>query len=303
MTEHDVETLAAEGRALSRAQAEALVRSADLTAIGVLGETARKARTGDVVTLGRVAVVEGEPAAGGFGMAGEVRLIGLPGSSDDARRRVQAAVRMAGATPVTGFSLADLLATSNGDLTALSSLARALAAEGLAAVAEVPVDRFDSGSALTGAIEAVRDAGLGVWRATVDRAAFGARLGLIERLVSVQEATHTFRAFAPLPRLDPADEPSTGYDDVRTIALARLMTGDLPVIQVDWPLYGPKLAQVAITFGAGDVDGIAPTDAEGTGSRRAARADIERQIRAASAVPVERNGRYERTGAVAAGGS
>ena len=51
MTEHDVETLAAEGRALSRAQAEALVRSADLIAIGVLGETARKARTGDVVPV------------------------------------------------------------------------------------------------------------------------------------------------------------------------------------------------------------------------------------------------------------
>jgi aminodeoxyfutalosine synthase len=119
------------------------------------------------------------------------------------------------------------------------------------------------------------------------------RLDLIDRVARLQEAAGDVRAFAPLPRVDPLDEPSTGFDDARTVAAARLML-DGPVIQVDWPLYGPKLAQVAVIFGAGDIDGVAAVDDAALGPRRAARADIERQIRAASGTPVERNGRYER---------
>jgi aminodeoxyfutalosine synthase len=140
----------------------------------------------------------------------------------------------------------------------------------------------------------VRSGGLGAWRFTVRRAAIGARLDLIERVAAVQRMAGDVRAFAPLPRVDPVDEPSTGYDDVRTVAVARVMAIDVPVIQVDWPLYGPKLAQVAITFGAGDIDGVAPVDDPSLGPRRAARAEIERQIRAAGAVPAERTARYER---------
>jgi aminodeoxyfutalosine synthase len=77
------------------------------------------------------------------------------------------------------------------------------------------------------------------------------------------------------------------------VAVARLVCRDIPSIQVDWPLYGPKLAQVAITYGADDIDGVAPVDDPAAGPRRAAREDIERHIRAAFAQPAERNGRYE----------
>jgi 2-iminoacetate synthase ThiH len=52
------------------------------------------------------------------------------------------------------------------------------------------------------------------------------------------------------------------------MALARLMCRSIPFIQVDWPLYGPKLAQVAIAYGANDIDGIAALT-----SRHSARAD------------------------------
>jgi aminodeoxyfutalosine synthase len=109
----------------------------------------------------------------------------------------------------------------------------------------------------------------------------------------MQAATGAARAFAPLPRREPADLPSTGYDDVRTVAMARLVCVAIPFIQVDWPLYGPKLAQVAIAFGANDIDGIAPVDAPDLGPRRAPVEDISRQIRAASGTPLERDGRYE----------
>jgi aminodeoxyfutalosine synthase len=77
------------------------------------------------------------------------------------------------------------------------------------------------------------------------------------------------------------------------VAIARLRAVDIPSIQVDWPLHGPKLAQVAITFGANDIDGVGAVDVEQLGRRRAPREDIERQIRAAAAVPAERDGRYE----------
>jgi aminodeoxyfutalosine synthase len=290
----DLEAVVAGGQPLTRAQAEGLLASADLIGVGMIGETARKARSGNLVTFGRVAVVDNDLHSVEIGDAGELRLVGRPESTDDARKRTRAASDRAGEIPLTGFSLSDLASLAGGDMTRLTDLARALADDGLVAVSEIPADGFDSAAALIDAVEAVGRAGLGAWRVTVNRAPLAGRLDLIERVIAVQRVTHAVRAFAPLPRLDPPDEPSTGYDDVRTVALARAMAVEIPVIQVDWPLYGPKLAQVAIAFGAGDIDGVAPTDATGQGPRRAAKADIERQIRAASAVPAERNGRYER---------
>ena len=73
--------------------------------------------------------------------------------------------------------------------------------------------------------------------------------------------------------------------------MARLLT---PVdhIQVDWLRYGPKLAQVALTFGADDVDGVSPADEVAEGRRRAPLEEIRRNIRAASAEPVERDARF-----------
>jgi aminodeoxyfutalosine synthase len=99
-----------------------------------------------------------------------------------------------------------------------------------------------------------------------------------------------------LPRFDPVDTPSTGYDDVKTIALARLRCPASLLIQVDWPLYGPKLAQVALAYGAGDVDGVAAVDRSNLGPRRSPAEDIARQIRAAGGTPVERDGRFGRRG-------
>jgi aminodeoxyfutalosine synthase len=138
----------------------------------------------------------------------------------------------------------------------------------------------------------VTGAGLGVWRFTVDRASLADRLALIDRVVDVQRETGAARAFAPLPRLDPVETPSTGYDDVKTIAAARLRCPASLVVQVDWPLYGPKLAQVALAYGAGDIDGVAAVDTLGLGHRRSPAEDIARQIRAAGGRAVERSGRF-----------
>jgi aminodeoxyfutalosine synthase len=197
---------------------------------------------------------------------------------------------------LTGFSLADLLDLAGHDHLVLAEMAGALRSAGLEAVAESPLDRLGSTEQAAEILRAVHHGGLQTWRLVVDRAPLEERLALIERAQAVQRQAGGIRAFAPLPRQDPADEPSTGYDDVRTIAIARLFCADIEHIQVDWPLYGPKLAQVSITYGADDVDGIAGVDATELGPRRAPVEDIARQIRAAGAEPVERDARYRGRG-------
>src|SRR5213075_3439860 len=87
--------------------------------------------------------------------------------------------------------------------------------------------------------------------------------------------------------------PTTGYEDVRHVALARIVCDNVPSIQVDWALYGPKLAQVALTVGADDVDSVSAADDTGEGRRRAPLEEITRNIRAAGLTPVARNGRFE----------
>jgi aminodeoxyfutalosine synthase len=288
----DLETRAAAGESFTRADAERVLASPDLVSVGVLGERARQKRSGNRVTYGRVVVLTAGASTPDVSDAGEVRIAGEIGSLDDARARVRAAFAAAAGRPVTGFSLADLLTVVGSDHLALAELARVLRADGLEAVAEVPIDRLGDTDNTIEVVRAVLHGGLAAWRVTVDRAPLADRLDLIERAAELQRATGAVRAFAPLPRIDPPEAPSTGYDDVRTIAVARLVCGDIPHIQVDWPLYGPKLAQVAIAYGADDIDGVAAVDTLSLGHRRSPREDVERQIRAAFAVPVERDGRY-----------
>ncbi len=278
---------------MTRTEAEQLLASPNLVEVGAQAEAARKARSGETVTYGRVCVVD--RALDDPGEAAEVRIVGRPASLAEARRWVREVAARAKGVPLTGFSLADLLALAGSDHLALSSLAESLRREGLEAVAEVPLDALGETENVAEVVRAVTVGGLGAWRATVHRAmGLAARLDLIERAVEVQRETGAFRAFAPLPRFDPADTPATGFDDVRTVAAARLVATNIPAVQVDWPLYGPKLAQVAIAYGADDIDGISPAAGSPLGPRRSPVEDIERQIRAAFAVPVRRNGRYER---------
>ena len=162
---------------------------------------------------------------------------------------------------------------------------------GLDAVAETPID-LDLLSQPATAVRAARDAGLGVWRLTVHRLADSARIATVERARDLQAAVGGFRTFAPLPRTVSVTEPTTGYDDVKQVALARVVVTNIDSIQVDWPIYGPKLAQVALTVGADDVDGIAAVDPGILGARRSPIEEIKGNIRAAALEAVERDGRF-----------
>ena len=282
-----------EGRALSRGEAEALLANPDLLLAGTLGEQARVAITGRQVTYGRVCVVTADFDPAQVGEACEVRLVGTPVTAEIALARVRSAAGRAGSAALTGFSLADLLDLAGHDHLGLAELARECASAGLEAVAEAPIDLLGDVDHATEVVRAAQHGGLAVRRLTVSRASLDARLPLIDLACQMQDALGAFSAFAPLPRLDPADTPATGYDDVRTVAAARLMCRNIRAIQVDWPLYGPKLAQVAIAYGANDIDGIEPVADPAAGHRRLPKEDIERQIRAAGADPAERNARYE----------
>jgi len=101
-------------------------------------------------------------------------------------------------------------------------------------------------------------------------------------------------ALNPLPTVMNPFRPTTGYEDVKSIALARLATPGIRAVQVDWQRYGPKLAQVALTFGADDLDNVSADDDAPDGPRRSALAEVRRNIEAAGFEPAERDGRFQR---------
>lgn len=279
------------GEPLSPDDVEALADSRDVLRLGALADDRRRARRGDRVTYVRVLEVAATDAgvAEGNGAvppsAGEVRLTGCPATEAEVLASVARAAEASGDIPVTGFTLDELIACCGGDATRFDRFAAALRRAGLTSVAEAVVERTDRPDWIGRA----RDAGLPVARLTVrDPAAAG--IDTIRRVAGWGGGAPA-RAFAPLPcRL--SDKPTTGYDDVRQVAFSRLLVDNIDSIQVDWRLYGPQLAQVALAFGADDVDGISPIDDQAEGWRRAPAVEIRRQIRAAGLEPVERDGSF-----------
>jgi len=294
MTTHilsDLEAKAAAGKAFSREEAARVMSCADLVSVGVLAESARQAKHGTTVTFGQVLIVDGTVAPEALGDAWEVRITTSPASVDAACALVRDVVAVAGVVPVTGFSAAELVALAGADHLVLADVAARLKAAGLTGVAFLPMDQLEDP---TEVVRALTHGGLQVATATIDRAVTpDALLDCLDRIATVQRDTSALRAVAPLPRFDDSDVPSSGYDDVRTIAVTRLVCADVSSIQVDWVHYGPKLAQVAIAYGADDIDNVPALDPLGLGHRRSPAEDIARQITAAFATPVARDGRFE----------
>jgi hypothetical protein len=282
---------------------ESILTTPNLIAVGVLGDEVRRRMHGARTTFVRVfeVHVDAPPSALPARVAaGEFRIVGRPASEERAVSAVRAAARLAHeavrnghrrAAPVTGFSLADLNRLSTS-LRSLAELCDRLHDEGLEAIAETPLDLFDDPA---GAVRAARDGGLAVSRLTVSSFPddISQRISIVERARDLQQAVGGFRTFAPLPRAMSVAAPTTGYDDIKQVVLARVLVTNIDSIQVDWPLYGPKLAQVALTMGADDVDGVAAEDPGVLGTRRSPIEDIKRNITAAALEPLERDGRFE----------
>ena len=275
---------------ISIEDAQAILADRNVIAVGARGDDERRRRHGSTTTFVRVLEVHTNavPASLPAGAsAGEIRLVGQPSSVAAALASVKTARALSGDTPLTGYSLADLLELAGGDLSSLSDLAGRLEAAGLTMVSETPVDQ------LPNAVEAIRAArlgGLDVARLTVQHASEDP-LSVVARARDIQAAVGGLRAFAPLPRVSSVAQPTTGYDDVRQIAVARLILHNIDSIQVDWALYGPKLAQVALTMGADDVDGVSALEGD-LGRRRSPLEEIRGNITAAGLDPVERDARF-----------
>jgi 2-iminoacetate synthase ThiH len=274
------------GEPLTDQDAGVLLASHDLITIGMMADEARRRLHGNRTTFVRVfdihvdALPESLPA--GLS-AGEFRIVGSPASLEKACAAVAAARRLSASVPLSGFVLSELAQLDERDVYAR------LRAAGLDRVAYAPLE-WD---AVASATKLARDAGLIVDRLAIVGSEDPAPPSLLVRARELQEALGGFRVFAPLPRLLNSRMPTTGYDDVKAVAAARLLVPGIRSIQVDWALYGPKLAQVALTTGADDVDSVAAVEGGALGARRSSIEEIRSNIAAAGGEPIERDGAFE----------
>ncbi len=122
------------------------------------------------------------------------------------------------------------------------------------------------------------------------------------RLRGLQDETGGFNAFIPLA-YHPENNymglqyHTTGDSDLRHIATARLVLDNIPHIKAYWVMITPKLAQVALRFGADDMDGTLVEEhiyhmAGAETAQGLTRGELERIVRLAGFRPVERDTLY-----------
>ncbi len=122
------------------------------------------------------------------------------------------------------------------------------------------------------------------------------------RLRALQDQTGGFAAFIPLAFHAKNTAlshlpPTTAMDDLKTIAVSRLLLDNIPHIKAYWVMIGEKLAQVALSFGADDLDGTIVEErifhqAGAESAKGMRRGELVRLITAAGFVPVERDAHY-----------
>ena len=123
------------------------------------------------------------------------------------------------------------------------------------------------------------------------------------KLREVQDRTGGFQTFIPLA-FHPENTVlghlprTTGFDDMRQIAVGRLILDNFAHIKSYWQMVTPKMAQISLRFGADDIDGTVVEEkiyheAGATTPQGMRRADLERLIREAGREPVERDTLYK----------
>lgn len=268
------------GEVLTAAELDELA-TVDVLTLGMLADEVRRARIGDEVTFTRVVEIPATSKDAALHTSGaELRISKLPETLDDAEAVIAEARMLAGQQLLTGFSLADIVDRNWGDL---PKVLGHLKFAGLNAIVDAPVDRI----ADITVFKATHDAGLPIRALSLQKPLTTSRTDYILTVRSILQAVPSIHAVAPLPREQSIAVPTTGYDDVRSVALARLGLPAVKNIQVDWTRYGPKLAQVALTFGANDLDRVSTADDESLGRRRTSVEDVKRNISAAGFTPVE----------------
>src|SRR6516162_7795235 len=124
------------------------------------------------------------------------------------------------------------------------------------------------------------------------------RVDHLIRLRDLQDETHGFVTYIPLA-FHPDNTAlhhipkTTGFDDIKAIAVARLMLDNIAHIKAYWVMMTPRIAQIALKFGADDLDGTIVEeriyhDAGATTVQGLRRAELLQLIRKAGRTPVER---------------
>jgi aminodeoxyfutalosine synthase len=131
------------------------------------------------------------------------------------------------------------------------------------------------------------------------------RIDHLIRLRDLQGETGGFQTFIPLafhPDNTKLGEDfkiikPTGVMDLRTLAVSRLMLDNFPHIKAYWVMLGIKIAQIALSFGADDIDGTVVHekiyhDAGSDSPQETTVAELRHLIEEAGRIPVERDTLY-----------
>lgn len=129
------------------------------------------------------------------------------------------------------------------------------------------------------------------------------RIDHLEALRQAQDESGGFLAFIPLAFHPKNTEMSTvtktsGIDDLKNLAVARCYLDNFPHIKAYWVMIGPKMAQIALSFGADDVDGTVKeeiiTHMAGAETEQAMSIEeLVRLIKEAGRKPVQRGTLYD----------
>ena len=111
------------------------------------------------------------------------------------------------------------------------------------------------------------------------------RVDHLLRLRELQDETGGFVTYIPLA-FQPWEAPAmklpetTGFEDLKAIAVGRLLLDNFPHIKSYWIMIGPRLAQVGLSFGADDIDGTVTEEkiAHDAGAQTAAVHDRPRAV-------------------------
>jgi aminodeoxyfutalosine synthase len=129
------------------------------------------------------------------------------------------------------------------------------------------------------------------------------RVDHLRYLRTLQDETHGFVGFVPLPYQPqnndiPVQNPPSGFDALRTIAVSRIYLDNFDHITAYWVGMGLKLAQVALSYGADDLHGTIIEEhifhmAGAKSPQLQTEAEMIKAIREAACTPVQRNTFYE----------
>ena len=133
------------------------------------------------------------------------------------------------------------------------------------------------------------------------------RVEHLEMLRSLQDETHGFLTYIPLAyhpdhnelgeQLGRVGTATTGFDDLKNVAVGRLFLDNIPHVKTHWPMVTAFISQLALHFGCDDVEGTVVYErvyheAGAHTPMMMSYGEIVRMIRAAGKEPVERDSLY-----------